>query len=262
MSSKSTINVGNLFGQLENYADRSIGALENARQEIQQLTTRVTRLEADLDALRQQLSHAFSSFVKPHPEHKAAAPLDVAPLDVAVTPSKAIEHAVAPVIENVVEKKQMEVEEVEEAQSTPKTEPPKVKANLDKLSAQERLKHWVATYPNVFIPSQPQPLKVGIHKELLAEEGGDIKKIRRALACYVKLPRYSRCIKEGAQRLDLQGNDAGLVTQEEAGFAQEHLQALEQKNKQPSAQKKQQGDSTEGRLQNKLSALMQQNRER
>lgn len=261
MSSKSTMNVGNLFGQLENYADRSIGALENARQEIQQLTTRVTRLEADLDALRQQLSHAFSSFVKPHPEHKAAAPLDVA-----VTPSKAIEHAVAPVIENVVEKKQIEVEEVEEAQSTPKTEPPKAKSNLDKLSAQERLKHWVATYPNVFIPSQPQPLKVGIHKELLAEEGGDIKKIRRALACYVKLPRYSRCIKEGAQRLDLQGNDAGLVTQEEAGFAQEHLQALEQKNKQPSAQKKQQltkqDDSTEGRLQNKLSALMQQNRER
>ncbi|HKM16507.1 MAG TPA: ProQ/FinO family protein [Marinospirillum sp.] len=214
MSLESILDVNNLLEQLESYADKGLGALGTAQQDIQQLTKRVAQLETKLEKLTQQL-------------------------DLPTVP--AVPTAPAAVVAAV------------EATSA-----------LDKLNSQQRLKHWIKIYSSAFILSQPKPLKVGIHDDLLAAEGGELKKIQRALAGYVKLPRYLHCLKAGAVRLDLQGQPAGSVTQQEADFAQAQLQKLAQNNKQREAQKKQQQAKQEerlitDRLQNKLSALMQLN---
>lgn len=231
MSLETVVGVESLLEQLESYADKGLGALGSAQQEIQQLTERVTQLEAKLEALVQQINQPLTL--------EFASPLLVTlKTNTSLKTEMPIETA-APV-------------EIE----TP--------APLDALNPQERLKHWIKTYPKAFMPNQPQPLKVGIHEEILAAEGGDLKKIRRALAGYVKVPRYLRCMKKGAARLDLQGSHVGLVNEEEAGFAQAHLQTLEQQKEQREAQKAQQQTEQAERLETdrlhgKLSALMQQN---
>lgn len=231
MSLETVVGVESLLEQLESYADKGLGALGSAQQEIQQLTERVTQLEAKLEALVQQINQPLTL--------EFASPLLVTlKTNTSLKTEMPIETA-APV-------------EIE----TP--------APLDALNPQERLKHWIKTYPKAFMPNQPQPLKVGIHEEILAAEGGDLKKIRRALAGYVKVPRYLRCMKKGAARLDLQGSHVGLVNEEEAGFAQAHLQTLEQQKQQREAQKAQQQTEQAERLETdrlhgKLSALMQQN---
>lgn len=120
--------------------------------------------------------------------------------------------------------------------------------NLDALSPQQRLAYWEKRYPRAFMPGAPQPLKIGIHEELLAAEGGELKRIHRALAHYVKVPRYLRSIQAGAVRLDLEGNNAGFVTAQEASFAQQQLHQLEQQKK----EKRQQA-----RLDQKLKQLVQ-----
>ena len=231
MSLETVVGVESLLEQLESYADKGLGALGSAQQEIQQLTERVTQLEAKLEALVQQINQPLTL--------EFASPLLVTlKTNTSLKTEMPIETA-APV-------------EIE----TP--------APLDALNPQERLKHWIKTYPKAFMPNQPQPLKVGIHEEILAAEGGDLKKIRRALAGYVKVPRYLRCMKKGAARLDLQGSHVGLVNEEEAGFAQAHFQTLEQQKQQREAQKAQQQTEQAERLETdrlhgKLSALMQQN---
>ncbi|NLW05805.1 MAG: hypothetical protein GX029_11385 [Pseudomonadaceae bacterium] len=247
MSSESAVNVGNLIGQLESYADKGLGALENAKQEILQLTERVSQLEASQARLEKKLNQLLDG-------DSLKTDSVSSPKGSLVETTEQAEKVIA--AEEV--KEALEVKEAVEAEPAIKT----AAMALDKLNPQQRLQHWVKSYPRSFIPNQPQPLKVGIHKELLATEGGDIKKIRRALASYVKVPRYLRCIKEGAVRVDLKGDNAGLVSKEEAGFAQANLQKLEQHKKQREAQKKQQQAEqqqrlAEERLQEKLSALMQ-----
>lgn len=235
MSLETVVGVESLLEQLESYADKGLGALGSAQQEIQQLTERVTQLEAKLEALVQQINQPLTL--------EFASPLLVTlKTNTSLKTEMPIETAAPVEIETPVE----------------------TAAPLDALNPQERLKHWIKTYPKAFMPNQPQPLKVGIHEEILAAEGGDLKKIRRALAGYVKVPRYLRCMKKGAARLDLQGSHVGLVNEEEAGFAQAHLQTLEQQKQQREAQKAQQQTEQAERLETdrlhgKLSALMQQN---
>lgn len=237
MSIELEMDVDKLLGQLENYASKGLGALEDAKQEVQvlearnqQLTERVTQLEASLQLLRARLTEAF--------ENPAEATLLSRSDSLMVMINDTLGIASPKVATSL----------------------PDFTSELDKLNPQQRLDYWVKTYPRSFMPGQPQPLKIGIHEELLAVEGGDMKKIRRALASYVKVPRYLRCMKTGAVRLDLQGNNAGFVSKEEADFAETHLRKLEENQKQHEAQKKlQQERLATDRLKNKLSALMQLN---
>lgn len=247
MSLESFVGVDSLLEQLENYADKSLGALGNAQQEIQQLNKRVTQLETTLEKLIQQINQPLT--------------LELAsPLMVTLKANTSLETNMPEEIEMPEEiKTPKEVEAPKEAEPSLGALP-----NLDALNPQKRLKHWVKTYPKAFIPNQPQPLKVGIHDDLQAAESGDLKKIRRALAGYVKVPRYLHCLKAGAVRLNLQGQPDGCVTQEEADFAQAQLQTLAANKKQREAQKLQQEIEQKerlatNRLQNKLSALVQQN---
>lgn len=88
------------------------------------------------------------------------------------------------------------------SQEDPKPEPP---------SPHALLAQWYKRYPQAFFKGHTQPLKVGIHHDLAEREPWSGKLIRRALANYVNLPRYIKSIREGAVRIDLEGNEAGVV---------------------------------------------------
>lgn len=237
------MDVDKLLGQLESYATKGLDALGSAKQQILtlearnlQLNKRVAQLEKNIEALGLRLTEVLES------------PMEAGLLDRSDSLM-------------VMIKETLDVPKPSEAskENTPAS------SALDKLNPQQRLEHWIKTYPGSFMPGQPQPLKVGIHEELLAVEGGDIKKIRRALASYVKVPRYLRCMKTGAVRLDLKGNNAGFVSQEEADFAAEHLQKLEANKKQRETLKKRQEKEKKqnlkaNRLKDKLSALVEMNK--
>lgn len=86
---------------------------------------------------------------------------------------------------------------------------------------QALLKQWQSRYPEAFAAAEVRPLKVGIHHDLAAREPWSNKLIRRALAGYVNRPRYAKALKEGAPRIDLEGNPAGTVDATAARTAQE-----------------------------------------
>nr|WP_228633588.1 ProQ/FINO family protein [Halomonas sp.] len=88
-------------------------------------------------------------------------------------------------------------------------------------SPQALLKQWYQRYPKAFFKGHTKPLKVGIHHDLAQSEPWSGKLIRRALANYVNLPRYVKSMREGAERVDLDGNPAGKVDKEAALHARE-----------------------------------------
>ncbi|OJA03955.1 ProQ/FINO family protein [Halomonas sp. QHL1] len=83
------------------------------------------------------------------------------------------------------------------------------------------LNQWYERYPQAFFKGHTKPLKVGIHQELAEREEWPNKLIRRALANYVNLPRYIKAVREGAERVDLDGQPAGKVDKEAALHASE-----------------------------------------
>ncbi|WP_051234177.1 ProQ/FINO family protein [Halomonas halocynthiae] len=100
-------------------------------------------------------------------------------------------------------------------------------------SPQALLKEWYQRYDKAFFKGHTQPLKVGIHEALAAAEPWPEKLVRRALACYVNLPRYLKAVRKDAQRIDLQGQPAGTVDQSAEAHAQgklAHLQAARSGN--------------------------------
>lgn len=234
--------VDDLFDQLTSYADRGLGALDRAQQEIQELKhqnlglqNRVQELEGKLNQLREKVGTQLQG---PQAQSLLSRP-DA--LMLLIRETLGLE---APALVKA---------------------PPEGFADLEAMSPQQRLDHWVSKYPRAFMPGQPQPLKIGIHEDLLAAEGGDQKKIRRALAGYVKLPRYLRCLKAGAVRLNLEGANAGFVTEQEAEFARNQLESWEMQKKQKEQQRREQEQESkkraeENRMNSKLQQLVQLNR--
>lgn len=115
-----------------------------------------------------------------------------------------------------------------------KTEPVKAEPVKDEPaeapapSPQALLKEWYQRYDRAFFKGHTLPLKIGIHEDLAAAEPWPEKLVRRALACYVNLPRYLKAVRNGAQRIDLEGQPVGSVDKGAADHAQrklEHLQA-------------------------------------
>ena len=66
-----------------------------------------------------------------------------------------------------------------------------------------------------------RPLKLGIHTNILAVLDGAVtpRELSRALRRYVSNTYYLRMMTVGAVRIDLDGNPAGIVTDEEAATA-------------------------------------------
>ncbi|MFQ3787866.1 ProQ/FINO family protein [Halomonas sp. A29] len=94
-------------------------------------------------------------------------------------------------------------------------------------SADALLTQWYQRYPNTFFKGHTRPLKVGIHQDLAAREPWPEKLVRRALAGYVNLPRYLKAVREGAERIDLDGQPAGSVDTQAAEHAKRKLERLQ-----------------------------------
>lgn len=84
-------------------------------------------------------------------------------------------------------------------------------------------------FPEVFNPRQPKPLKIGIHEDIAATGKLSKTRIRRALNVYVRLRSYYRCMAEGAERVGIDGQAAGLVSADEALHAREKLDAIDKR---------------------------------
>ncbi len=80
----------------------------------------------------------------------------------------------------------------------------------------------IETYPACFDGENPRPLKLGIHRDLMAA-GFEKAAVKRALARYCNRPRYRKALRAGAVRIDLQGQPAGVVTSAEAETARADL---------------------------------------
>lgn len=231
--------VDDLFDRLTHYADRGLGALGEARAEAEQLRKRNQDLEAQVEVLEAKLNRL---------RNEVTAQLEASEKEHLLDRPDALMLLIRETLG-------LNPEPLAQIQ-------PSVSAELEAMNPQQRLDHWIKTYPRAFMPGQPQPLKIGIHEDLARLEGGDQKKIRRALAGYVKLPRYLRSLKAGAVRLDLHGDNAGFVTPTEAEFAAQQLATWEQQKEQKLArrqqhQAEQKKRAEEERLQSKLGQLMQ-----
>ena len=78
-------------------------------------------------------------------------------------------------------------------------------------------------WPRCFVVVEDRrlPLKVGIFHDLKAALGGKVSpdQVSRALGTYCSAPDYQRHLKDGAARIDLDGQRAGTVTPSEAMWA-------------------------------------------
>lgn len=87
-------------------------------------------------------------------------------------------------------------------------------------------------FPKTFITEgEIRPLKVGIINELLASPlfaqfGASRNMVRRAVRFYATSTQYLNAVKEGAVRIDLDGNDSDTVTAEHEKYAQELIKTL------------------------------------
>src|SRR5262249_4359967 len=79
------------------------------------------------------------------------------------------------------------------------------------------------SWPRCFMSAEDRrlPLKVGMFHDLKAALGGKVlpDQLSRALGTYCSAPDYQRRLKDGAARLDLDGQRAGTVTPSEAMWA-------------------------------------------
>jgi len=74
-----------------------------------------------------------------------------------------------------------------------------------------------------------RPLKVGIGTDIATATEGAItsEELEAAMNLYCSQKRYQNTLKEGAQRVDLDGNPAGVVTAEQAAYARRRIERIE-----------------------------------
>ncbi|WP_290703391.1 ProQ/FinO family protein [Amphritea sp.] len=113
-------------------------------------------------------------------------------------------------------------------------------------------------YPEVFNRENMRPLKIGIQEDLIADEKLAKNKIKRALASYVRSPYYFRSLKEGADRIGLDAQASGAVTESEAEHAKLQLKEVNKlrQQKQQEEKAKQKVKEKDERLNNKLEMLL------
>ncbi|WP_062270428.1 ProQ/FinO family protein [Endozoicomonas arenosclerae] len=89
-------------------------------------------------------------------------------------------------------------------------------ANSDEISSSEALKLIRERWPEAFRVASPKPLKVGIHNEMKQTGEFPVSTIKKALKLFTQQDRYLLCIKEGRNRVDLNGKSSGKVKLKEA----------------------------------------------
>lgn len=96
-------------------------------------------------------------------------------------------------------------------------------------SSKEVISFLAQTFPNCFTTEgEAKPLKIGIFQDLAErlEEEPRVSKtlLRSTLRHYTNSWRYLHSIKEGAHRVDLDGNEGDLIEKEHSDHAQKQLE--------------------------------------
>ncbi len=223
--------------------------------EITRLRRRLETLEAENIQLRDTLKQRETVLAQ------AAVPRSASERNYPLPPRRPIEekqvleeHAQAPPLESVASV----TKAPPDAAETIDADDQQSSSTADELpSPQALLDEWYRRYTNTFFKGHTRPLKVGIHEELMLHETRPDKLVRRALACYVHLPRYLKAVRAGAERIDLEGLPAGLVTDGEARHARKQLESLQaQQRERDTARKRDPEARKNARLDNKLSELL------
>ncbi|MCK5893615.1 MAG: hypothetical protein KAG53_04215 [Endozoicomonadaceae bacterium] len=97
------------------------------------------------------------------------------------------------------------------------------------ISKSEALRIARTIWPQIFRVSEPVPMKIGIHKEMIATNLIPTIIIKIALHYFVGQDRYLEALKEGVTRIDINGNYASKVSQREAVGAEISLYRKQQK---------------------------------
>lgn len=113
-----------------------------------------------------------------------------------------------------------------------------------RITSKEIISHLVEKFPACFSLEGPvKPLKVGIFQELAVALEDDEKvsktQLRQALRHYTSSWRYLKSIKTGSHRINLSGEDAELIDEEQANYAAKTLKESQDKfaNKKTQAKK-------------------------
>ncbi len=144
-----------------------------------------------------------------------------------------------------------------QSQAQPASSTKKPAKNKNRAANQAAVAQISELYPNVFNRNAVKPLKIGIQEELLADEKLSKGKIKRALASYVRAPQYYKSLVAGVDRIDLNGEAAGQVTEQEAEHAKAMLKNLREKRQQRVQAEKEQANSA--RINDKLALLVGKN---
>jgi len=80
-------------------------------------------------------------------------------------------------------------------------------------------------FPAAFSLKRPQPLKVGVGNEIAQMLDINPRAVGLALGFYCNRSAYLSACKEGATRVDLDGNPAGTVIERDAAHAEKLLEA-------------------------------------
>ncbi|MWP48617.1 MULTISPECIES: RNA chaperone ProQ [unclassified Gilliamella] len=103
-------------------------------------------------------------------------------------------------------------------------------------NSKEIIAYLAQQFPNCFtLEGEAKPLKIGIFQDILScLDNGEIlskTKLRAALRAYTMSWRYLYSIKEGINRVDLDGNPHEVINQEQMEYAQQQLKESKEKAK-------------------------------
>ena len=104
----------------------------------------------------------------------------------------------------------------------------KARANARSLRLKQTYALLLDRFPDCFTSDErrKRPLAIGIHRAVLAKFPDLTNElVGRAVCRYVIKSSYQRCLKAGATRIDLDGQPAGIVSEEDA----EHALGVQQK---------------------------------
>ncbi|CAM2945018.1 RNA chaperone ProQ [Vibrio rarus] len=117
--------------------------------------------------------------------------------------------------------------------------------NTEKLKTSKEVIAYIAEcFPKCFtLEGEAKPLKIGIFQDLAQRLSEDAKvsktQLRAALRQYTSSWRYLHGVKAGAVRVDLDGNECGVLEQEHVEHAQ---QALAESKARVAARRKEQAE--------------------
>lgn len=109
-----------------------------------------------------------------------------------------------------------------------------METEIKRMSTKEIITYLTEKFPECFSIKGPvKPLKVGIFQDLSEKLNDDETvsktRLRQALRHYTSSWRYLKAIKVGAFRVDIDGNDAAEIDEEQANYASKTLKESQEK---------------------------------